>query len=116
MAWQPGAAAGGLAGGLSGGLAEAWAGEWALEWRAAARTAANDSNSDFAAGYGLAALRWRGQLRLGTADTLELLARVDNLFNRAYIGSVIVNDGNARYFEPGLPRNGLLSARWLHRW
>ena len=116
VAWQPGAAAGGLAGGLSGGLAEAWAGEWALEWRAAARTAANDSNSDFAAGYGLAALRWRGQLRLGTADTLELLARVDNLFNRAYIGSVIVNDGNARYFEPGLPRNGLLSARWLHRW
>jgi len=91
-------------------------GEWALEWRAVARTAVNDINSDFAAGYSVAALRWSGQLRLGAADTLELLARVDNLFNRVYAGSVIVNDGNGRFFEPGLPRNGLLSARWLHRW
>ena len=27
-------------------------------------------------------------------------ARVDNLFDKRYIGSVIVNEGNARYFEP----------------
>ena len=112
VAWQPGAVAGGVAGGSAGGLA----GEWALEWRAVARTAVNDINSDFAAGYSLAALRWSGQLRLGAADTLELLARVDKLFNRVYAGSVIVNDGNGRFFEPGLPRNGLLSMRWLHRW
>ena len=103
-AWRPGTVAGGLAG------------EWALEWRALARTAVNDINSDFAAGYGLAALRWSGKLALGPTDALELLARVDNLFNRVYVGSVIVNDGNGRFFEPGLPRNGLLSARWLHRW
>ena len=91
-------------------------GEWALEWRALARTAVNDINSDFAAGYSLAALRWSGKLALGPTDALELLARVDNLFNRVHVGSVIVNDGNGRFFEPGLPRNGLLSARWLHRW
>ena len=41
----------------------------------------------------------------------ELLARVDNLFDRVHAGSVIVNDGNARYFEPGAPRNFLLGVR-----
>jgi iron complex outermembrane recepter protein len=27
--------------------------------------------------------------------------RVNNLFNRRYVGSVIVDDSNSRYFEPG---------------
>lgn len=27
--------------------------------------------------------------------------RINNLFNRHYVGSVIVDDGNGRYFEPG---------------
>jgi hypothetical protein len=27
-------------------------------------------------------------------------ARIDNVFDRRYVGSVIVNEGNARYFEP----------------
>lgn len=31
--------------------------------------------------------------------TLRAFARVDNLFDRKYVGSVIVNDGNNRYFE-----------------
>jgi iron complex outermembrane recepter protein len=30
---------------------------------------------------------------------------VDNLFDRRYAGSVIVNEGNARYFEPAPGRN-----------
>jgi iron complex outermembrane recepter protein len=29
---------------------------------------------------------------------------VDNLFDRSYAGSVIVNEGNARYFEPASGR------------
>jgi len=91
-------------------------GEWALEWRGVARTAVNDTNTDAAGAYGLAALRWSHRMPLSASDTLELMARVDNLFDRVYAGSVIVNDGNARYFEPGLPRNGLVSVRWQHRW
>jgi iron complex outermembrane receptor protein len=31
--------------------------------------------------------------------------RVDNLANKAYVGSVIVADGNGRFFEPALPRS-----------
>jgi iron complex outermembrane recepter protein len=37
--------------------------------------------------------------------TINTFARVDNLFNKNYIGSVIVNENNARYFEPADGRN-----------
>ena len=90
-------------------------GEFALEWRAVARTAANDVNTFYANGYALAHLRWSGKLAVGPTDTVELLARIDNLFDRQHVGSVIVNDGNGRFFEPGTPRSLLLSARWQHR-
>ena len=103
-AWRPG----GLAAGLPG--------ELALEWRAVARTLANDTNSAAAAGYALAHLRWSASLPLGPADSIEALARIDNLFDRVHVGSVIVNDSNQRFFEPGAPRSALLSLRWLHRW
>jgi iron complex outermembrane receptor protein len=43
---------------------------------------------------------------------LELLGRVDNLADRRVAGSVIVNEGNSRFFEPAPGRNWLLSARW----
>ena len=91
-------------------------GEWAVEWRGVARTAANDVNTVYANGYALMHLRWSGKLALGSQDSLELLARLDNVFDKAHVGSVIVNDGNSRFFEPGTPRSGLLSARWQHRW
>ncbi|MBI5257600.1 MAG: TonB-dependent receptor [Burkholderiales bacterium] len=102
LAWQPAARL-------------AWPGELALEWRAVGRTPVNDANSDFAAGYALANLRWRFVQPLTSSDSFELLARLDNLFDRLHAGSVIVNDGNARFFEPGAPRSALLSVRWQHR-
>ena len=91
-------------------------GELGLEWRAVGRMAANDVNTAFAGGYALANLRWRGSVPLSAADSVELLARVDNLADRTHVGSVIVNDGNSRFFETGTPRSLLLSARWQHRW
>ena len=33
-------------------------------------------------------------------STWRGFARVDNLFDRSYAGSVIVNEGNGRFFEP----------------
>ena len=77
---------------------------------------ANDLNTAAAPGYALAHLRWSGKLALGPSDALELLARVDNVFNRDHVGSVIVNDGNSRFYEPGAPRSLLLSLRWQHRY
>jgi iron complex outermembrane receptor protein len=40
--------------------------------------------------------------------------RFDNLFNRAYVGSVIVNESNQRYFEaaPGRASYIMFNAGW----
>ena len=43
---------------------------------------------------------------------LRGFARIDNLADRAHIGSVIVNEGNGRYYEPGPGRGVLLGLRW----
>jgi iron complex outermembrane receptor protein len=87
--------------------------EAAVEWRAQGRTAVNDVNSDFAAGYGLVNLRLLGQhpLQGSAQQRLEWLVRIDNLTNRRYAGSVVVNDANARFFEPAAPRSLLLGMR-----
>lgn len=37
--------------------------------------------------------------------SLDLFSRVDNLFDKEYVGSVIVNEGNGRYYEPAPGRN-----------
>ena len=88
----------------------AW-GQPALEWRAVGSVAVNDRNTDVAGGYGTLALRWRKTYALGQGMAAELLLRVDNLADRAYAGSVIVNDANGRFFEPGAPRSLLLALR-----
>ena len=86
--------------------------EVAVEGRAQGRLPVNDANSDFAAGHGLLALRavWRTPVGPGQ---LELLGRVDNVADRRVVGSVIVNEGNQRFFEPAPGRSVLLSARWM---
>lgn len=45
---------------------------------------------------------------------MDLFGRVDNLFDREYVGSVIVNESNGRYYEPAPGRNyGVgLSVAW----
>jgi iron complex outermembrane receptor protein len=91
-------------------------GEVAVEWRAVSSAMANDLNTARAAGYALMHLRWSGSVPLAAQDSIEWLARLDNVLDRSYVGSVIVNDGNSRFFETGSPRAGLLSVRWLHRW
>ncbi|MBP6895341.1 MAG: TonB-dependent receptor [Pseudacidovorax sp.] len=69
------------------------------ELRAVAKVWANDLNTARAPGYAVAAIHAGYVLKLGRWD-LNAFARIDNLFDRRYAGSVIVNEGNARYFEP----------------
>ena len=75
-----------------------------LEGLARSRVPVNDPNSEFAGGFGVfnaaAGLtqeraRWR----------ITEFVRIDNLADRNYAGSVIVNDGNGRYYEPSPRRN-----------
>ncbi len=70
----------------------------------------NDTDTQRAAGYGLIGLDTSYTFAIGESSRLQLSARVDNLANRRYIGSVIVNDGNGRYFEPGPDRTWMLGA------
>jgi iron complex outermembrane receptor protein len=88
--------------------------EIGLELRGQGRQAVNDTNSDFAAGYGMLGLRALWRLDLGPGQ-LEVLGRVDNLVDRRVAGSVIVNEANQRFFEPAAGRNFLASARWSQR-
>ncbi|HEX6927728.1 MAG TPA: TonB-dependent receptor [Gammaproteobacteria bacterium] len=87
-----------------------------LEGRFVDRVFVNDANSESASAYAtfdLAAERrmeafgfeWRG------------FARINNLFDREYVGSVRVNDGNGRYYEPAPGRNWMigLSAQFTFR-
>ena len=80
-----------------------------VELRALSRIAANDANSANAPGYALAALH-AGYRRRWQHWELNAFARIDNLFDRRSIGSVIVNEGNARYFEPAPGRNWTVGA------
>ncbi len=86
-------------------------GELAAEVRGAGRVAVNDANTDFAAGHAVAALRWNYRLVEQADARVEVLLRVDNVFDRRYAGSVIVGDANGRYFETGAPRAVLLALR-----
>ena len=78
------------------------------------RVAVNDVNSDAAAsfvvlgahvGYAFELDRWK----------VAASARVDNLTDRRYAGSVIVNEGNGRYFEPAAGRAPVLSLSASYR-
>jgi iron complex outermembrane receptor protein len=64
----------------------------------------DDANSDFSNSY--AVVNYQAGFRQITgAWTFKEFGRIDNLLNRNYIGAVIVNASNVRYFEPEPKRN-----------
>ena len=71
----------------------------ALEVKHTGRLWANDINTEYAPAATLLAVRaaWRHAWPDGWM--LDALARVDNLLDAHTVGSVIVNEGNKRYFE-----------------
>jgi len=76
----------------------------------------SDANDDAAPAATVVNLRASLSQRIGGWHVTELL-RIENAGDRKYAGSVIVNDGNGRYFEPALPRHWLLgvTARYEFR-
>ncbi|MGY0798747.1 TonB-dependent receptor family protein [Lysobacter sp. A286] len=71
------------------------------------RVYVNDDNSEFAPAYASFALAAERRFQLGGFDWRGF-ARVNNLFDRDIIGSVIVNAGGGRYYEPSPGRNWML--------
>jgi len=76
--------------------------------------AVNDVNSVFAGGYPLfgASAGYSASLPHGGWN---LFVRVNNLLNRHYVGSVIVDDANSRYFETAAPFNILVGGALTFR-
>jgi iron complex outermembrane receptor protein len=85
-----------------------------VEMRALGRIQANDVNSAVAPGYAVAAV-YAGYLKKWERWEFNAFARVDNLFDRRYVGSVIVNEGNARYYEPAAGRNWTVGLSGAYR-
>lgn len=89
-------------------------GRWssALESRLVGAIAVDDRNTDAAERH--ARVAWRGQWRAHDSGW-HAFWRIDNLFDRRYAGSVIVNEANGRYFEPGAGRGFSLGVGWTGR-
>ncbi|MEX8194848.1 TonB-dependent receptor family protein [Comamonas guangdongensis] len=85
--------------------------EWrlGLDWRQLGRIAADDANSVYAPGFGVASLSASYTQRLG-AWKLNTFARFDNLGDKNYVGSVIVNEGNKRFYEAAPGRQWMAGA------
>lgn len=59
----------------------------------------DDANSDAAPSYSVVSVN-AGYVWKQADWKVRTFARIDNLFDKNYVGSVIVNDGNGRFFEP----------------
>jgi iron complex outermembrane receptor protein len=76
----------------------------ALDVRYTGKVYVNDRNTDAAPAYTVANARVVYPWRAGRWS-FEAFARVDNLADKKYVGSVIVGDTNGRFFEPAAERS-----------
>nr|MBG2555527.1 TonB-dependent receptor [Klebsiella pneumoniae] len=65
---------------------------------------ANEENTAKAPSWTVVGLTTGYKWSYGRMD-MDLFGRIDNLFDREYVGSVIVNESNGRYYEPAPGRN-----------
>jgi iron complex outermembrane receptor protein len=85
-----------------------------LETVANGKLYADDANAATPApGYMIFNARVQATQQAGGGWRVREYARVNNLFDRNYIGSVIVGDTNKRYYEPAQGRNWTLGASIL---
>jgi iron complex outermembrane receptor protein len=76
-----------------------------LEGLYRAKVPVNDANSEFADAY--AVFNLVGALvQQGVGWRISEYVRMDNIADRNYVGSVIVNEGNGRFYEPS-PRRSI---------
>ena len=75
-----------------------------LEGLRRSRVPVNDQNSEFADAFTVFNVVG-GLVQQGQRWRVTEFLRIDNLTDRNYAGSVIVNDGNGRYYEPSPRRN-----------
>jgi iron complex outermembrane receptor protein len=91
-------------------LAHGWSA--GIELQSIGRRYANDANTLSADPFESVAIRSAYSRTLGSTD-LQVFARIDNLLDDKYVGSVIV--GNASPFEPSPERNWMLGLKAVTR-
>lgn len=101
----PGVARQSLYGALTWAPPQGW--QAGVEARYLSRVMVNDANADSAPSYAVLGASLGYVAKLG-AWTLTGFGRIDNLADKRYVGSVIVNEGNGRYFEPAPGRSSLV--------
>jgi iron complex outermembrane receptor protein len=90
-----------------------WGLETALELRHISSMAVDDRNTDFTPAATVFNLRVSfAQVR--DRWTFREFLRLDNIADKTYVGSVIVNEANRRYFEPAPGRTWLLGANAVY--
>jgi iron complex outermembrane receptor protein len=92
--------------------------ESGMRWQADAQYVSsvpvNDVNSVFAAGYAVFGAS-AGYFGRSAGSSWNAFVRLNNLFNRRYVGSVIVDDANGRYFESAAGFNILIGGAFTWR-
>ncbi len=94
--------------------------EWGhdIGWRAnvsgeyVGQVPVNDLNTDHAPSYFVVDTGVAYGMNISSGH-LRTFFTIENALDRKYAGSVIVNDGNGRYFEPAPGRTYLLGVQWL---
>jgi iron complex outermembrane receptor protein len=79
--------------------------ETSLDWLARSQIWANDINTEAAPGFGILNARVKQRFMPAEQVHMEAFLGIDNLTNRALVGSVIVNQASRQYYEPGMPRS-----------
>ena len=85
--------------------------EAGIDYRLVGKSFANSNNSEAASVYQLFGLKLSHNIRHG-AHNVSLFGRLDNLLDKKYVSSVVVNQVDKKYYEPGMPRNWILGVKY----
>ncbi|MFZ3160653.1 MAG: TonB-dependent receptor plug domain-containing protein [Rhodoferax sp.] len=96
--------------GAPGSKAQAAGSQAGIELTGAGRLYANDTNTASADGYATLNLK-ASHVWVLAAGQLTTCARMDNLTDKRYVGSVIVNQAGSQFYEPAPGRNWTLGVR-----
>ena len=80
------------------------------DFRAVGQRYVNNANTVAAAGYGVVDLRFAYTLK-ETNIQYEIVAGINNVFDKEYIGNIRVNAFGGRFFEPDPERNAYLGLK-----
>lgn len=86
-----------------------------LEAQGRSKRYATDSNAHNTPGY--TTLNWRAAYTRYIGNiSIEPFARLNNLADRNYVCSLIINEGNQRFYEPAPSRNRLIGMSVQYHW